>query len=111
MPATAAAAGPTVSKPGDLALERLRDRAAVEIAAFLRRTGPQPIGRIRSHLYGRVIGASADMVIAQRPQRFERQPGGLISLREGDEFESDDLFDLSASSPDAARRVQFWRSR
>jgi hypothetical protein len=111
MPGNSASAGATVSKPGDLAFERLRDRAAVEIAEFLRSKGPQPIGRIRSHLYGRVIGASADVVIAQRPQRFERQPGGLISLRDTDELQSDELFDLSASSPEAARRVQFWRNR
>ena len=111
MPANSATAGAPPSKPGDLALERLRDRAAVEIAEFLRSKGPQPIGRIRSHLYGRVIGASADLVIAQRPQRFERQPGGLVSLRDVDEFQSDELFDLSASSPEAARRVHFWRNR
>jgi hypothetical protein len=111
MPANSASAGVTVTKPGDLALERLRDRAAVEIADFLRAQGPQPIGRIRSHLYGRVIGASADLVIAQRPQRFERHPGGLISVRDADEFQSDELFDLGAPSPEAARRVHFWRNR
>jgi hypothetical protein len=111
MPESSASVGATPSKPGDLALERLRDRAAVEIAEFLRTRGPQPIGRIRSHLYGRVIGASADLIIAQRPQRFERQPSGLISLRDADEFESDELFDMGASSPEAARRVHFWRNR
>lgn len=111
MPESAGAVSTPPSKPGDLALERLRDRAAVEIAEFLRTRGPQPIGRIRSHLYGRVIGASADLIIAQRPQRFERQPSGLISLRDIDEFDSDQLFDLSASSPEAARRVHFWRNR
>jgi hypothetical protein len=111
MPANSASASATPNKPGDLALERLRDRAAVEIAEFLRDRGPQPIGRIRSHLYGRVIGASADLVIAQRPQRFERQPGGLISLRDVDEFQADELFDVGASSPEAARRVHFWRNR
>jgi hypothetical protein len=110
MPANSTSAGATASKPGDLALERLRDRAALEIADFLRVKGPQTIGRIRSHLYGRVIGASADLVIAQRPQHFERHAGGLIGLRDSDELQSEDLFDLGASA-ETARRAHFWRNR
>jgi hypothetical protein len=111
MPGDSTSAGSVTSKPGDLAVERLRTRAAVEIAEFLRRAGPQPIGRIRSHLYGRFIGASADVVIAQRPQRFERQPDGLIAVRPELELEGDDMLDLTAPPPGAARRVHVWYQR
>jgi hypothetical protein len=101
---------PTVAatRPGSVAVERLRERVATEIAEFLRREGPQPIDRIRSHLYGRFIGlGSADIVIAQSPQRFTRQPTGLITLRESEEPLDDDLMDFAAP-PVVPRRPHFW---
>ena len=65
------------------ALDQRRERIGAEIEAFLREHGPQSIARIRSHLYGRVIGqASADAIVANdRRQRFVRLEKGLIGLR------------------------------
>ena len=101
----------SVSGAGSPAVERLRERVATEIAEFLRRNGPQPIDRIRSHLYGRFIGlGSADVVIAQSPQRFTRQPTGLISLRDPDAPFGDSLLDLAAPPP-TQRRSPFWKQR
>jgi hypothetical protein len=68
------------------AIDRLHERVASDIAAFLRDHGPQPIARIRSHLYGRFVGqSSADAVIARDPQqRFIKLSDGLIGLRSPD---------------------------
>lgn len=99
LPGSSKASDSGVAKPIDLAGERLRDRAALEISEFLRVQGPQPIGRIRTHLYGLILGASADVVIAQRPQRFEQEPNGLISLRETGELDSEMPGDLPAAPP------------
>ncbi len=69
------------SRPGGAAIERAYERMAKEITEYLRREGAQPIGRIRSHLYGRFVGiASADAVIAAHPRRFSRDRSGLITL-------------------------------
>lgn len=106
LPAGSGSAGSAVRKMGNPSIERLRERTAVEIAAFLRREGPQPIGKIRTHLYGRFLGASADVVIAQRPRRFERQPGGLIALCETEEQGADAPMDLAARLPEPAGRVR-----
>jgi hypothetical protein len=107
MPGGAAPAG-SVGRPGSVAVERLRERVATEIAEFLGREGPQPIDRIRSHLYGRFIGlGSADVVIAQSPQRFTRLPSGLIGLRDVDEPVVGDLMDFG-TPPVAPRRSPFW---
>ena len=109
MPGEGGGPGGGGAKPGSLATERLHERVSVEIANFLRREGPQPIGRIRSHLYGRFIGlASADSVITERPQRFLREPGGIISLRE-----SADAPDgpTPGPQPPTPKRVPFWQRR
>jgi len=96
---------------GGLAGEKLRERVATEIEDFLRREGPQPIDRIRTHLYGRFIGlGSADVVIAQSPQRFMREPTGLVSLRDTDEPFDDELLDFAAPAP-PPRRSHFWLQR
>ena len=59
------------------------ERIAADIEAFIRANGPQPISRIRSHLYGRFMHASADAVIAKDPrQRFISLGDGLIGLSE-----------------------------
>jgi hypothetical protein len=75
---------PPPTRPSAAANEKRNERIAADIASFLRRHGPQPIARIRSHLYGRFIGqASADVVIATDSQRrFVRLGGGLIGLRD-----------------------------
>jgi hypothetical protein len=58
-------------------------------------------------LYGRFIGlASADTVIAERPQRFLREPGGIISLRE-----TADAPDASTPQKEPPMRVAFWQRR
>jgi hypothetical protein len=108
----AGAAAPVVAlRPGALALERVRERIAREIADLLERDGPLPIGRIRSHLYGRYIGlASADAVIARNPQRFLRQSDGLVSLREDDEPLDGDVLDIAADRlTSMPRRPEYWR--
>jgi hypothetical protein len=98
------------SRPGSVAIERLHERVAAEIATLLRRDGPLPIGRIRSHLYGRFIGlASADLIISESPQRFMRQPGGLISLRDGDDATPSNVIDVSGPPPAPARRMFLWQ--
>jgi hypothetical protein len=100
------------TRPSSVAAERLHERVANEIAGFLRDNGPQPIGRIRSHLYGRFIGlASADTVITQSPHRFTRQPGpgGLIALRDGDEARGAE--GEPAKRPGSPPRVHFWQRR
>jgi hypothetical protein len=58
------------------------ERVAKSVADFLRREGPQPIWRIRSHLYGRIRPASVDRVIAAYPDQFLRAESGLISLHD-----------------------------
>jgi hypothetical protein len=77
--------GTVPARPAAAALDKRNERIANDIAAFLREHGPQTIGRIRSHLYGRFIGqASADAVIAtDSQQRFIKLGGGLIGLRDG----------------------------
>lgn len=110
MPASVAPVG-SVSRPSSVAVERLRERVATEIAEFLGREGPQPIDRIRTHLYGRFIGlGSADVVIAQSPQRFIRLSSGLIGLRDADESVVGDLME-SVAPPVAPRRSPFWHRR
>ena len=97
--------------PANLAVERLRERVAAEITDFLRREGPQRIDRIRSHLYGRFIGlGSADVVIAQSPHRFARQPTGLISVRDTDEALDGEPIDLGAPFT-GRRRSHFGQQR
>jgi hypothetical protein len=82
LPGTANTPSPGANRPA-AAQEKRNERMAADIAVFLREHGPQTIGRIRSHLYGRFIGqASADVVIAtDSQQRFVRLDGGLIGLR------------------------------
>jgi len=105
---TAGGAGRT----GNVAIERLHDRVAVEIAEFLRRDGPQTISRIRSHLYGRFIGlASADAIITASPHRFVRQPDGLIALRSEDDVSMADFAEAVALSAPPQRRSHFWQRR
>ncbi len=62
--------------------EKRNERIAADIEAFLRSHGPQPIARIRSHLYGRFMHASADAIVAKDSQRFVRLANGLIGLRD-----------------------------
>jgi hypothetical protein len=89
-------------------IERMRARVAEEIVEFLTREGPQPIGRIRSHLYGRFIGpASADSAIAANPHRFVRERNGMVSLRTTDAQQSD-LLDPTESWSSKPRRLDFW---
>jgi hypothetical protein len=98
----ASATAPAASaRPAAAAIEKRNERIAADIAGFLRDHGPQPIGRIRSHLYGRFIGqASADVVIAtDSQQRFVRLGGGIIGLR-GD---GDDAPSIGEPSPPARR--------
>jgi len=73
-------------RPAAAALDKRNERIAAQIVAFLRENGPQTIGRIRSHLYGRFTGlVSADGVIAtDSQQRFVLFGDGLIGLREED---------------------------
>jgi hypothetical protein len=109
--APAVAAG----RPMNVSIERLRERVATEIADFLRREGPQPIGRIRSHLYGRFVGlGSADLVIAQNPQRFARDGAALVSLRESDDplgVDIADIADIVAPTSAATRRMPYWQQQ
>ena len=99
----AAARGPGI------AADRLQDRVAVEIAELLKREGPLPIGRIRSHLYGRFIGhSSADAVIAQHPHQFVRERNGTVKLRtEADPFTPENG---EAVAP-IPKRTAFWQRR
>ena len=80
---TADAAASVSSPRSGGALDQRSERIGAEIEAFLREHGPQSIARIRSHLYGRVIGqASADAIVANdRKRRFVRLEKGLIGLR------------------------------
>jgi hypothetical protein len=107
--------GPTTGGPGrtgNVAVERLHDRVAVEIAEFLRGEGPQTIGRIRSHLYGRFIGlASADAIITGSPHRFVRQSNGMIALRSEDEASAADFGEAAAPAAPTGRRSHFWQRR
>src|SRR5205807_8429395 len=86
--ATSTGAGSTVpaTRPAPVAQQKRNERMAADIASFLRLQGPQPIGRIRSYLYGRFIGrASADVVIANdSQQRFVQLDGGLVGVRDED---------------------------
>jgi hypothetical protein len=95
----------TGSRPG-------AERVATEIAELLRVEGPLPIARIRSHLYGRLIGlASADVVIAQNPHRFTRQAGGLVTLLDGEAPAPAQSEPIVAKLANAPRRVAAWLSR
>ena len=88
-------------RPGGVVMERLRERAATEIADLLQREGPLPVARIRSHLYGRFVGlASADSAIAAYPERFVRAADDLISLRE----ETDEPGSVEVDRARAARQ-------
>ena len=79
-----------------------------EIEQLLRRDGPLPIGRIRSHLYGRFIGhSSADAVIAQNAHRFIRQPNGTVSLRTDDAPVATEV----PAGPATPKRTAFWQRR
>jgi hypothetical protein len=103
------AASTVVTQRTVSARARMHERIGAEIEKFLRDQGPQPIARIRSHLYGRVIGqASADAIIANdREQRFTRLDNGLIALREpdGNSGPNDDrAIDLPTAAPDPVRR-------
>jgi Sigma-70, region 4 len=102
-----ASARPNVSS------ERLHERMASEIAELLKREGPQTIGRIRAHLYGRFIGrASADLIISQSTARFVRDESGLISLREADDLaEADTADDDLPTAVTPPRRIPFWQRR
>jgi hypothetical protein len=108
-PAVAVGAG----RPGGIVLERLYARVASEIAELLRRDGPQPIGHIRAHLYGRFIGlASADAVIAANPQRFQRERNGVIKLRDNAEAAGGDTLEVAAERrKPGATRTFFWQRR
>jgi hypothetical protein len=81
----AGAPAPAPGWPADPAQERRNERIATDIEAFLSNHGPQPISRIRAHLYGRFVNASADAVIAgDVQQRFVRLDNGLIGLVDHD---------------------------
>ena len=107
MPDENAVVGAAIARqPG---AERRHDRVAVEIEQLLRREGPMPIGRIRSHLYGRFIGhSSADTVIAQNGHRFVRQPNGTVSLRTADEAA---VATEDAPTPTTPKRTAYWQRR
>jgi hypothetical protein len=81
LPAEAASA---MSRPMRPSQQRLHDRKASAIADLLRQSGPLPIARIRSRLYGWFIGhPSVDAVIARdTQQRFVRLHDGAIGLRD-----------------------------
>jgi hypothetical protein len=105
--ATAPAVAVSMGRSGSLGSERQYERIAKEISEFLGREGPQPIWRIRSHLYGRIIGqASADSVIAAYPNQFVRQKNGVVMLRD----EDDALTELTEmeSPPSQPRRARLW---
>jgi hypothetical protein len=106
--------GSTAGAPGragNVAVERLHDRVAVEIAEFLRREGPQTIGRIRAHLYGRFIGlASADAIITASPHRFVRQSNGMIALRKEEDAGAADVAE-TATPAASVGRSHFWQRR
>jgi hypothetical protein len=105
--ATAPAVAISLGRSGSLGTERQHERVAKEIATFLEREGPQPIWRIRSHLYGRIIGqASADTVIAAYPNQFVRQKSGVVALRD----EEDALTEVTemATPPSPPRRARLW---
>jgi hypothetical protein len=104
---TAPAVAVSLGRSGSLGTERQHERVAREIAKFLDREGPQPIWRIRSYLYGRIIGqASADTVIAAYPNQFVRQKSGVIALRE----EGDAGMELNeeVAPPSPPRRARLW---
>jgi len=92
------------------ARDRLQERIGTEIEAFLRDNGPQPIARIRSHLYGRVIGqASADGIIAN-DQRFVRLDNGTIGLRSATEDEGPSFgYGPAVIDVPVAPRAPAWR--
>ena len=107
---TAGSVAGVASRPGGIVLERMQERVAAEVADLLRRQGPLPIARIRSHLYGRFVGvASADAVIAASPHRFVRTPNGLITLHEGDDGSNGVLSGDQAKH--SLRRFRFWQRR
>jgi hypothetical protein len=94
-----------IGRPPSVSAQRLHERVATEITEFLQREGPQPLRRIRSHLYGRFIGlGSADLVIAQNQQRFARDADGVISLRDSDHPLG---VDIGVQSSGANGRVHF----
>jgi hypothetical protein len=98
---------PVPTRPASLGQEKRNERVAADIAAFLRTNGPQPITRIRTHLYGRFIGhASPEVVIAtDSQQRFVRLGGGLVGLREE---EGDDDAPTIIEQPVRQRRGHGW---
>jgi hypothetical protein len=96
------------TRSGGAAAERLHERLATNIEAFLRAEGPQPIARIRSHLYVRFAHASADAVIARDQQRFVRLSDGLIGLRE---LHAANDAEAVAPAPGPPGSRRFWRRR
>jgi hypothetical protein len=103
---------PVPVRPAAAAQEKRHERMAADIAGFLREHGPQPIGRIRSHLYGRFVGhASADVVIAtDGQQRFVRLDGGLIGLREDEPADGATIIDHAAQIKPPARGAAWHRA-
>ena len=107
---TAPAVAVGLGRSGGVGAGQQHERVAKAIADFLGREGPQPIWRIRSYLYGRIIGpASADTVIAAYPNQFVRQPSGAIALRDG----GDPLMEGSEvpAQPSRPRRPRLWPQR
>ena len=107
---TAPAVAIGLGRSGGVGAAQQHERVAKAIAEFLGREGPQPIWRIRSFLYGKIIGpASADTVIAAYPNQFVRQKTGTIALRDGD----DPLTEITevAVRPARPRRPRLWPQR
>jgi hypothetical protein len=104
---TAPAVAVSLGRSGSLGTERHYERVAKEISEFLGREGPQPIWRIRSHLYGRIIGqASADTVVAAYPNQFVRQKSGVVALRGEDDALTEVTEVMSPTSQ--PRRARLW---
>jgi hypothetical protein len=107
---TAPAVAVGLGRSGGVGAAQQHERVAKAIAEFLGREGPQPIWKIRSHLYGRIIGpASADSVIAAYPNQFVKQKGGEIALRAADDPKTE-VTEVIAP-PSRPRRPRLWPQR
>jgi hypothetical protein len=110
----ASSAVPTPTEPTPASqtpwLRPVRNRAVQDITEYLRREGPQPIWRIRSHLFWRFTGlASADAVIAANPHRFLRDRSSMVRLQEIDDLAGKQTTTTEVEAIPNRRRVNFWR--
>jgi hypothetical protein len=106
---TAPGVAVSLDRFGGLGAEKQHERIAKEIADFLGREGPQPMWRIRSYLYGRVMGP-ADTVIAEYPHQFVRDKQGMVALRDdGDPLGA--VFDVTMPTSGVPRRSPAWPQR